>query len=342
MAEGEMTAHPGLEERARAVMPAAAYEFYAAGADEEITRWEAEGAWRSWRLLPHVLRAAAAPDTGTALLSGRLALPVLVAPAPLHALAYPQGEVAAAAGAAAAGSFFVLCDGSAAECERVDAAAAGPWWFETHLLADRAESAGRAARAAAAGAQAIVLSVGAPEAPFTPPPFTAAGPAAADPRAPRRGSDPAAGPADIGRLHDATGLPVLVKGVLRPDDARQCVDAGAAGVIVSNHGGRRLDRALPTAYALRAVADAVGGSVPVLVDGGIRTGTDVLIALALGARAVLIGRPAVWALALGGAYGLARLLDSYHGQLSAAMTLTGAGDLAALTPDLLAPQPARP
>jgi 4-hydroxymandelate oxidase len=187
-------------------------------------------------------------------------------------------------------------------------------------------------RAVAAGARALVLTV---DAPYVPPRATAGLPlplpeddalcrsVGVGTRLPGWEQDPSLGLDAIERLHRMSGLPVLVKGVLRADDAKACVAAGAAGVIVSNHGGRQLDRAVSTAEALPAVAAAVGAEVPVLVDGGVRTGTDVLVALALGARAVLLGRPVVWALALGGAAGVTALLDSYRTQLSTAMALAG-------------------
>ncbi|MFD4530135.1 alpha-hydroxy acid oxidase [Streptomyces sp. NPDC058470] len=149
--------------------------------------------------------------------------------------------------------------------------------------------------------------------------------------------DPSITPNAIARLRDLSGLPVLVKGVLRPDDALTCVEAGAQGIIVSNHGGRQLDRVLPTSRALSPVVQAVAGQVPVLADGGILTGLDVLVALALGADAVLIGRPILWALALAGAAGVESLLHSYREQLSRAMALAGCTTTADITPDLVQP-----
>lgn len=147
--------------------------------------------------------------------------------------------------------------------------------------------------------------------------------------------DPAVDAGMIGRLRSDTGLPVLVKGVLRADDAQRVLDAGAAGIIVSNHGGRQLDRAVSTAVALPEVVDAVPSWVPVLVDGGIRTGLDVLAALALGARAVLLGRPAVRSLADGGADGVRTLLDEVRRELEHAMALAGAASLERISRDLL-------
>ena len=157
-----------------------------------------------------------------------------------------------------------------------------------------------------------------------------------DPLAQAGQFDPGLTPEVIGWLADRSGLPVLVKGVLRGDDALACLEAGAAGVVVSNHGGRQLDTVVATADALAEVAAAVGDRGEVYVDGGVRRGTDVVKALALGARAVLVGRPVLWGLAVGGAAGVERVLSGLAGELRLAMALCGAPDLAGLTPDLVA------
>ncbi|MFE0738564.1 alpha-hydroxy acid oxidase [Streptomyces sp. NPDC058855] len=332
-----------LAARARAVLPGAAYEFYAAGADEEISAGEAADAWRDRRLLPRVLRDVSSVDTGTELLGTRLASPVLAGPTAFHRMAHDEGETATAAGVAAAGSLLVLSSRATRHPEEV-AAAAGPWWYQVYWLRDAEITRRQVERAVAAGARALVLTV---DAPYVPPRATSGLPlplpeddelcraVGVGTRLPGWEQDPSLGLDAIGRLHRMSGLPVLVKGVLRADDARACVAAGAAGVIVSNHGGRQLDRAVAPAEALPAVVAAVGDRVPVLVDGGIRTGTDVLVALALGARAVLLGRPVVWSLALGGAAGVTALLDSYRTQLSTAMALAGCARVADIGPDLL-------
>lgn len=343
-----VVAGPALAAEARPRLPAATYAFYAAGADESIAVGEAAAAWRSVRFAPRVLRDVSRTDTACELLGVPLALPVLAGPTAFHRLAHDAGEAATAAGVAAAGSLLVLS--SRATRTPADVAAATrqrrPWWYQVYWLRDRELTLRQVDSAVAAGARALVLTV---DAPYVPPrtadplPFPPPLPTddelcrqtTAD-RPPGLTQDPSLGPAAIAELSRRSGLPVLVKGVLRADDAEACVAAGAAGVIVSNHGGRQLDRAVATARALPAVARAVGGSVPVLVDGGIRTGTDVLAALALGADAVLVGRPVLWALALGGADGVAALLDSYRTQLALQMALVGAPTLADVTPDLLA------
>lgn len=333
-----------LEAAARERLDPVAYDYYAAGSGEEISAGEAAGAWRGVRLLPRVLRDVSAVDTSLTLAGTRLASPVLAGPTALHAMAHAEGEVATARGVAGAGSLLVLSSRSSRPVERV-AEAAGPWWYQVYCLRDREATRERVLRAARAGARALVLTVDAPY--VAPKPrVRRALPLAPDERelaenvpgvrAQRLEQDPSIGPQVIGQLAEQSGLPVFVKGVLRADDALRCVQAGAAGVIVSNHGGRQLDRAVASAHALRAVAEAVGGQIPVLVDGGIRTGTDVLVALALGAQAVLLGRPVLWALAVGGADGVAALLESYRAQLSAAMALAGAASLAEVTGDLVA------
>jgi len=333
-----------LERRAREVLDPRAYDYYAAGSGREVSAGEAAAAWRTFRLLPRVLHDVSSLDTALELAGARLSSPVLVAPSALHAMAHRDGETATAAGARAAGTAMVLSSRASREIEQV-AAAAGPWWFQVYALRDRDATYRQVERAAAAGASALVLTVDVP--------YVAAKPRLRAPlplqqdeatarrhapgfRDPSFEQDPALAPRDIGLLAERFGLPVFAKGVLRADDARRCVDAGAAGVIVSNHGGRQLDRAVATAHALRPVADAVGGQVPVLVDGGIRDGVDVLTALALGARAVLIGRPVLWALTVGGAPGVAALLERYRRQLAEAMALCGAARLSELTRDLVA------
>lgn len=333
-----------LEAAARERLDPAAYAYYAAGSDEEISVGEAAAAWRSWRLLPRVLRDVSHVDTSLSLAGTPLAAPVLAGPSALHGMADPQGEVATARGVAGAGSLLVLSSRSSRPIEQV-AEAAGPWWYQVYCLRDREATGEQVRRAARAGARALVLTVDAP--------YVAPKPRVRDPlplgahgdealanipgvRAQDREQDPSIDARVIRQLAEQSGLPVLVKGVLRADDAVRCVQAGAAGVIVSNHGGRQLDRAVASAHALSAVAEAVGDRVPVLVDGGIRTGTDVLVALALGARAVLLGRPVLWALAVGGSGGVGALLESYRSQLSTAMALAGAVNLAEVTADLVA------
>lgn len=340
---------PLLDTQARTaagLLPPEVVDYYTAGAGDGVAVSEAQSAWGSWRLRPRVLRDVATTATDVELLGSRLSTPVLVAPTALHGLAHPDGERATARGAAAAGSLVVVSTRASVRLEDVGA---GPWWFQAYVLRDRGLTRALVERAAAAGAGALVLTgdtpvvarrgtgrgdLGLPDADLLV--------NLAEHRRPGAGfgedaeQDPSASLDCIGELAQAGGLPVLVKGVLRGDDARACLDAGAAGVVVSNHGGRQLDRAVPTALALPEVVDAVGGRAPVLVDGGVRSGLDVLTALALGARAVLVGRPVLWALAAGGADGVRDCLDALTADLREAMALAGAASLREITRDLLA------
>ncbi|MFQ1002475.1 alpha-hydroxy acid oxidase [Modestobacter sp. SSW1-42] len=332
-------------------LPAAVVDYYAAGAGDETTAGEASAAWGRYRLRPRVLTDVSAVHVATDLLGVRLATPVAVAPTALHGLASPDGECATVTGAGAAGALTVVSTRASRRLEDVGRTATSPWWFQAYAMRDPDLTDALARRAADAGATAVVLTADTPyvgrkervagtrlevpDADFLVNlgqhlPDRAAARAAAE-------QDPAATVATIGRLAAASGLPVLVKGVLRGDEALRCVAAGAAGVVVSNHGGRQLDRAVPTALALPEVVAAVGDRVPVLVDGGLRSGLDVLTALALGARAVLVGRPVLWALASGGAAAVAEVLTALTEDLRHVMALAGVPSLADLDPRLVTP-----
>lgn len=310
-------------------------DYLATGAAEEVSLGEAESAWHEFRLRPRVLRPVAEASTEVELFGQRLDTPVLVAPTAWHRMADPEGEVATARGTAAAGSLLTVSTRSSVPIGEI-AAVAGPWWFQVYLTRERAAIAGLVGAAAGAGASALVLTGDTPivstraRRSVEPPSDGADGLINLGPFLPDGApveatwQDPSASLADIAWLREISGLPVLVKGVLRGDDAQACLAAGADGVVVSNHGGRQLDRAIATAHALAEVVDAVEGRVPVLVDGGIRSGIDVLIALALGADAVLVGRPVLWGLAADGADGAAAALDALTSDLREAMTLVGA------------------
>ena len=313
-----------LEASARARLDAGVYDYIAGGADAERTVADNQAAWSRLRLRPRVLRDVSEVSTGTTLLGSEVATPLLVAPMAYHRMVHPDGEAASAAGAARAGCLYVLSTQATMPVEEVAAAAPDAVrWFQVYVVRDRGWTADLVARAAAAGYRALVLTVDVPLLgnrlrdlrnefrlptglkPANAPPVGAARQRelAADVLAQAGQFDPALTPETIGWLADRSGLPVVVKGVLRADDAIACVDAGASGVVVSNHGGRQLDTVVATADALAEVAGAVGDRAEVYVDGGIRRGTDVLKALALGARAVLIGRPVLWGLAVEGSTG---------------------------------------
>ena len=331
-----------LEERARTILPESIAAYYAAGADDGLTLGEATAAWDSWRLRPRVLADVAHVSTAIDLLGSSLRTPVLVAPSAAHRLAHADGELATMRGAADAGSLMVLSTRSTTRLTTV-AEVGAPWWMQVYVLRDRGVSDEIARQAAAHGATALVLTGDTP--------VVGAKPDGPVPHLPaerllpvleQREDDHSLVQAadvtvdDIERLATVSGLPVLVKGVLRGDDARACAEAGAAGVVVSNHGGRQLDGALPTSVALRDVAEAlVGTGLAVMADGGIRTGRHVLTALAMGAQAVLLGRPVLWALAVDGADGVTSLLDGITEQTARALALAGCREVSDSSPDLL-------
>jgi 4-hydroxymandelate oxidase len=308
---------------ARRRLPAQVREYVEAGAGDELSLREAEAAWRRFRLRPRVLRDVAGVDTSLTLLGTRLATPVLVAPTAFHRRLHPGGEAETSRGAAAAGSLMVVATRSDGPVEDVTA----PFWWQAYVLKDRALTRELALRARDAGASAVVVTGDTPY----------LGPRRGGLRQPLREQeqDPAATLDVVGWLTGETGLPVLVKGVLRGDDAVACLDAGAAGVVVSNHGGRQLDRVVTTAAALPDVVCAVAGRAPVLVDGGVRSGIDALCALALGANAVLVGRPVLWALAANGSDGVRDCLTALTTDLRDALALAGCARLADVEPDLV-------
>ncbi|SEP21255.1 4-hydroxymandelate oxidase [Trujillonella endophytica] len=325
-------------ELARLRLPPEVWDYYEAGSGEEVTLGEAELAWRSYRLRPRVLRDVSSVDLATRLLGTTLRSPFVVAPMAFHALAHPDAECATVRGAGEAGCLTVVSTRASRTIEEIGAAAAGPWWFQAYVMRDRGLTEALARRAAAAGAGAIVLTV---DTPYVGRKNKVGGVRFAVPDdeflvnlaqhllpgAVGRESaeqDPSVTPDVIGRLAEVSGLPVLVKGVLRGDEALRCLEAGAAGVVVSNHGGRQLDRALASAHALVDVLDAVAGRAPVLVDGGVRSGADALVALTLGADAVLVGRPVLWALAADGAPAVRAALQALSADLAHVLAVAGA------------------
>lgn len=322
-------------------------DYYEGGSGTEITLEANEAAWRAIRFRPRVLRDVGEVSTAVDLLGVRLPSPVVVAPSALHGLAHEDGELATARGTAAAGNLLTLSARSSVPLEQVATALGGPWWYQVYAMRNRALTLDLARRAAAAGATALVLTGDTPVVGTkkrATPGLVVAETHLRNLRA-QTGSDLVAADVEqdptidfsfIGRLVQETGLPVLVKGVLRGDDAVSSLEAGASGVLVSNHGGRQLDRALPTADALPEVVAAIGGSAPVLVDGGIRSGLDVLAALALGADAVLVGRPILRALMADGEQGVTRALETFRHELAHSMRLAGATALAEITGDLVA------
>ena len=342
----EIVAVADYEPPARERMSEAAWAYVAGGAADELTLRENRAAFDRLKLLPRVLRPLAGGHTRVRLGDSVFEHPILVAPTAYHTLAHPEGERATALGAAAARAGLVVSAQAGVALEEIAAAGRGvPWWLQLYPHADRAFLAALLRRAEAAGCEAFVLTVDAPvsgvrnrewRAGFRLPPGVEAvnlrGLAAPMAPATGVGESPllggplaAAAPTwdDLAWLCTATRLPVWAKGILAPADALLAMEAGAAGVIVSNHGGRILDTTPATIDVLPAVVAALGGRGPVLLDGGIRRGTDVLKALALGAGAVLVGRPVLHGLAAAGAPGVAHVLHLLRAELEAAMALCG-------------------
>lgn len=347
----EVVAVADYEALARERMSEGAWAYVAGGAADEITLRENRAAFDRLKLLPRVLRPLAGGHTRVTLGGRTFEHPILVAPTAYHTLVHREGERATALGAAAARAGLIVSAQAGVRLEDIAAAGGGsPWWLQLYPSADRAFLAALVGRAEAAGCEALVLTVDAPvsgvrnrewRAGFRLPPGVDAvnlrGLAAPAAVATGVGESPLLGGAlaeaaptwdEVAWLRSVTRLPVWVKGILAPADAARAVEAGAAGVIVSNHGGRTLDTAPATIEALPAVVAAVGGRLPVLLDGGVRRGTDVLKALALGASAVLVGRPVLHGLAAAGAPGVAHVLHLLRAELEAAMALCGCATLA--------------
>ena len=347
------------ERLAQARLSTMAYDYYAAGAMDEITVRGNHRAYDELFLRYRVLAGVAKRDLSTTVLGERINMPVVAAPTAFHGLAHLDAEVATARGAADARIVYVMSALSNTRMEEVANDSGGLRWFQLYVYKDRGLTKSLVERAEAAGYTAIQLTVDAPvwgrrEADirnnFHLPDGLSiqnldTGEAAAMPRVVGE-SGLAAYVArlmednltwkDLEWLSSVTKLPVLVKGIARGDDARQAVNSGAAGVVVSNHGGRQLDTARPTIQALPEVVEAVSGETEVLIDGGIRRGTDIVKALALGARAVQIGRPLLWGLAVDGEAGVTHVLKLLRGELDLAMALCGCRSVAEITRDLVA------
>lgn len=349
------------EAHARTLLDDKAWAYFSGGAGDEITLRANASAWQERLLHPRVLQPLAGGHTRIELLGRTLAHPIFLAPVAFQRMAHPGGEVASAYAAAALGAGMVLSTQASMTLESVAQAIEndpqrGPLWFQLYIQPDRGFTRELVQRAEQAGYEALVLTVDAPtsgardrerRAGFRLPAHVSAvnlaGLAAPSPAALGNGQSAlfdgllVNSPTwdDIAWLQSITRLPVLLKGVLHPDDARQAAALGVAGLIVSNHGGRTLDTAPATAAVLPRIVQAVGGELPVLVDGGIRRGTDVLKAMALGASAVLVGRPYIYGLANAGALGVAHVLRLLRDELEITMALCGCATLAQATPALL-------
>lgn len=349
-----------LEPLARERLDPMIFDYIAGGAADEWTLDENRSAWSRMQILPRMLRGVANRSLETTVLGTPVSLPVLVPPMAFHGLCHDEAEVATARATAAEGT--ILCASTVSNCslESISAASgAGPRWFQLYVYRDREITRGLVQRAAAAGYSALCLTVDTP----------LAGHRERDRRNtlrmpshlelgnfPRSHSDqnrvgsghgsalahyiaaewdPSLSWKDVEWLQSISPMPVVVKGILAPQDAVLAIEHGAAAVIVSNHGGRQLDTVPAGATMLAAVVDAVAGRAEVLVDGGIRRGTDVMKALALGARATLVGRPVLWGLTLDGEDGVRAVLRHLHSELDLAMALAGCATISDISRELI-------
>ncbi|MFJ8795281.1 alpha-hydroxy acid oxidase [Streptomyces sp. NPDC102462] len=340
-----------VERAAAAVLPRDVWDFVAGGAGREATLAANRAAFDRVFVTPRVLRDVSGCATDTTLLGRPARMPLAVAPVAYHRLAHPEGESATGRAAREAGVPFTVATLSSVPVEEV-AAAGGRVWFQLYWLRECGRSADLARRAEDAGCEALVLTVDVPwmgrrlrdvRNGFALPGQVRAahlgsGARSAAHRSQAAGSALAAHTAEafspaltwscVEEVRSATRLPIVLKGILAPEDAVRAAGLGVSAVVVSNHGGRQLDGALPAVEALPAVAEAVGESCEVLMDGGVRSGTDILKALALGASAVLVGRPPVWGLAAGGQAGVRRVLDLLAEEFRDALGLAGCASAA--------------
>jgi 4-hydroxymandelate oxidase len=328
------------ERLAEQALPHDVFGYYAGGAEDEQTLRDNLLAWTRWHLRPRVLVDVGTVSTATTVLGQDVALPILLAPVAYQGLAHPEGECGSARAAAAAGTIMCLSTfANTAPAELAQAAPGGVHWFQLYWFRDQGAMRELVQQAVDARFGAVVLTVDAAVTarrerdmrtgfritPDVPVPSVAAAL-----------GNPASGPPGElfalvtpsitwGRLEELSGfgLPVVLKGIVTAEDARLACEHGAAAVVVSNHGGRQLDGGIPTADALAEVVEAVDGRIEVYVDGGVRRGSHVVKALALGARAVLVGRPFLWGLAVDGAAGVERVLELLRAELAHALALCG-------------------
>ena len=348
-AAADLFSIPQYEERARGLVSVPAWEYYDQGCADDLTvRWNRE-AFQRLRLESRVMVDVETIDTSTTLLGRALPHPILLAPAAAHMLVHPEGEVATARGASAASAIMVLSTNANCAVEAVAAAATQPLWFQLYVNRDRAIAKDLIQRVESAGCRALCVTVDQPVVyardrvsrhadalralplPNIPNPL----PGGVTQTSASRSRSLTW--KDLDWFRSVTKLPVVLKGVMHPDDAEQAIQAGADAIIVSNHGGRALDGVAATIDALPRVADRVAGRMPVLMDGGIRRGGDVLKALARGANAVLIGRPYLYGLAVNGSEGVRHIVEILRRELETAMALTGRTTIAKIDRTVLWP-----
>ena len=312
-------------------LEAGALGYFAGGAGDELTLADNVAAMRRWRLRPRVLVDVTEVSTATSVLGTPIAFPLVVAPVAMQRLVHPEGEVAAARAAAAAGTIY--CLSTIATARPSDLPAAGPRWMQVYVFKDRGMTRSMVDVAVECGFQALVLTVDAPVAGLrerdlrtgfvTPPEVAVAGLAGTTIAETLQMIERSMTWKDLERMAGESAVPVLVKGIQTAEDARLAVEHGAAAIVVSNHGGRQLDGVAATIDLLPEVVEAVGGHGEVLMDGGIRRGTDIARALALGARAVLAGRAPLWGLAVNGEDGARDVLSILQAEFLNALTLLG-------------------
>lgn len=347
----------GIEDEARRHLTPEVCDFYAGGADDEVTLRANEAAFARIGLLPRVLRGRGRSDLGVPLLGGQLSMPVLVAPTAFHRLAHPDGERAVARACARAGTIMIAAMASTVAIEEVAAAARAAEpdaplpWFQLYIQPDLGFTAAIVERAQAAGCAALAVSVdsaafgrrerdlrhGFQDLPdgLCCENLREAGAGGKPGRVRPIVFWPELSWSHLGWLRKITALPIVLKGIAHPEDARLAVEHGASALIVSNHGGRQLDTVPASVDLLPAIVEAVDGRVPVLLDGGVRRGGDVVKALALGASAVAVGRPVLWALAVAGEQGVKDALDLLREELERALVLCGCASPADVTRDLI-------
>jgi len=349
------------ERLAKEQLPEMVFDYYYGGAGDELTVRENRLAWQRLRLRPRVLVDVGQRELATTVLGQPISFPVMTAPCAFNALAHPEGECAVARAATAAGIIQIVSTAGTYSLEEVAAAAPdGLRWFQLYCYRDREVTRWLVERAVAAGYRALCLTVDAPlvgrrerdtRNRFGLPPgmtWKNLERVGLDRMAARdEGSalvqyiseiwDPSLTWEAIEWLRGLSPLPLVIKGILTAEDAVRAVDCGASAIVVSNHGGRQLDGTLPTGEALAEVAAAIGTSAELLVDGGIRRGNDILKALALGARAVLIGRPYLWALAVSGQSGVEHLLALLRDELDLDMALSGRPTISSIDRSLVSP-----
>jgi isopentenyl diphosphate isomerase/L-lactate dehydrogenase-like FMN-dependent dehydrogenase len=342
-----------FHERARELLPKSVYDYYAGGAGDEWTLRENRAAFERVALVPRVLVDVSNVDLATTVLGQRVPLPVLAAPTALQRMAHPDGEVATARACASIGTVMTLSSLASSTIEDV-ATAGGPRWYQLYVMEDRGLTAELVKRAHESGYSANVVTVDLPvlgvrdrdeHNSFEIPEGIGFANLTQERPVDTQGSelfefvahehDRSLDWDDLEWIRSLAEMPLVIKGVIAAEDAGLAVQAGVDGIVVSNHGGRQLDGTLPSIEALPEVVDAADGRLEVFLDSGVRRGTDVLKALALGARAVLVGRPVLWGLAVDGEAGVRRIFDILRRELEVSMAIAGCPSVVQITRDLV-------